>query len=312
MHVSVLLEESLAPLLGIQGKLYVDCTLGGGGHTAWLLEKLPEARIIAFDKDESMIAKAKERFREQIGAGRLVLLHRDYGQIQESLRELGLKGVDGLIADLGVSSFQLDLAERGFSFMRKGPLDMRMDQSATLTAREIVNHWPQAELERIFFEYGEERWSKKIVRKLLEQRSQEEISDTQTLAHLVESVVPREKGRARAFHPATRVFQALRIAVNDELGNLEKLLAAIPDILNPGGAAAIISFHSLEDRLVKQRFRYLSMDCICPPPIMTCERCHKPPGHLATSKPIVPTEAEETANPRARSAKLRIFFKNTV
>lgn len=311
MHISVLLQESLAPLIARKGHVYVDCTLGGAGHTAWLLEQLPNARVIAFDKDQSMIEAARLRFPDEVKGGRLSLVHADYGSVGLALRQMSVAGIDGMIADLGVSSFQLDIAERGFSFSKKGPLDMRMNQAAALDAREIVNTWAPQELERIFFTYGEERYSKKIVRKIVEQRSQEPIEDTEALARLIQSAVPRPKGR-ETIHPATRVFQALRIAVNGELDSLQNLLEQIPDILNPGGVAAIISFHSLEDRPVKQRFRLLSAACICPPEIMTCARCNHPPGYLVSNKPIVPTEQEESQNPRARSAKLRIFYKNSV
>lgn len=310
-HLTVLLREAAAPLVDNRGSIYIDCTLGGGGHTDWLLKRKQEARVIAFDRDEDMLEKARTRFREEIAAGRLVLVHGNYGDIRERLNELGVEKVDGILVDAGVSSFQLDIAERGFSFTKSGPLDMRMDRTQPLTAYEIVNKWPRQELERVFFEYGEERFSRKIASRIVEAREKNPIADTLALANIVEDCLPRAHGPRKGVHPATRIFQAIRIAVNGELDGLRQLLGTIPEILNPGGVFSAISFHSLEDRLVKERLRYLTNACVCPLMVVTCPRCNHPPGFLLQKKPVVPSEQEMAANPRSRSAKLRVFVRNS-
>lgn len=310
-HLPVLLKESTNPLVENRGKIYVDCTLGGGGHTALLLKARPDATVYAIDRDGAMIAKAQERFSTEIAAGRLVLLRGNYGNIRGLLAEVGLKGVDGILVDAGVSSFQLDQAERGFSFLRNGPLDMRMDQDQPLTAYEIVNRWPREEMEKIFFEFGEERFSRKIASRIVENRDRAPIEDTSTLAGIIENCSPRGHGSQKGPHPATRVFQAIRIAVNGELSGLKSLLAEIPELLNPGGVFSAISFHSLEDRLVKERLKFLSSNCVCPPEIITCARCGNAPGYLAQKKPILPTDEELQNNPRSRSAKLRVFVRGS-
>jgi 16S rRNA (cytosine1402-N4)-methyltransferase len=308
-HLPVLLKEAVSPLVENRGGVYVDCTLGGGGHTAYLLEAKPAARVYAFDRDGQMIAKAEERFRGEIAAGRLHLIQSNYGSIRERLAERGIGRVDGILVDAGVSSFQLDQPERGFSFLRNGPLDMRMDQSQPLSAYEVVNHWSRQELERIFFEFGEERFSRKITARIIEQREREPIADTATLARIVENCLPRIRGAQRGAHPATRVFQAIRIAVNGELDDLRRLLREIPDLLQPGGVFSAISFHSLEDRLIKDRLRHLVANCVCPPESPACLGCGHPKGFLRQKKPILPSEEEMEGNPRSRSAKLRIFIK---
>lgn len=310
-HLSVLLKETVAPLAENRGRVYVDCTLGGGGHTAHLLERRPDATVYAFDRDTQMITAAATRFRGEIAAGRLKLVHGNYGNIRERLAELGVPAVDGVMVDAGVSSFQLDQPERGFSFMRRGPLDMRMDQTQPLSAWEVVNRWPRQELEKIFFEYGEERFSRKIAARILERREAAPIEDTQALAEIVEDCLPRVRGPQRGAHPATRVFQAIRIAVNGELEGLRQLLAEIPSLLEPAGVFAAISFHSLEDRLVKERLKFLAAGCICPPEVITCPRCGKPEGYLLQKKPVIPSDDEIAANPRSRSAKLRVFVRRS-
>lgn len=310
-HLPVLLKESILPLVENRGSSYVDCTLGGGGHTAALLKARPDATVYAFDRDEEMISKAKERFKVEIASGHLKLVHGNYGEIRAHLAGLGLSGVDGILVDAGVSSFQLDQPERGFSFIRNGPLDMRMDRSQPLTAHEIVNRWSRADLEKIFFEFGEERFSRKIASRIIENRDRAPIEDTATLAGIVENCLPRARGPQKGAHPATRVFQAIRIAVNGELEGLRQLLEAIPEVLNPGGVFSAISFHSLEDRLVKERLRFLSSNCVCPPEILTCARCGNAPGLLLQKKPILPSDEEMENNPRSRSAKLRVFLRGT-
>ena len=308
MHKPVLLKEATFPLLENPGRIFVDCTLGGGGHLELILKGKPDAIVFAFDRDLHMLEKARTRFREEISTGRLNLIHANYSELKDRLLEHGVHGVDGILLDAGVSSFQLDSPERGFSFMRSGPLDMRMDPTQKLTAHEIVNEWSQEELEKIFFEFGEERFSRKIAGRIVERRSEKPIDDTLALAGIVADCLPRTFGKGP--HPATRVFQAIRIAVNQELEGLQKVLELVPDILNPGGVFAAISFHSLEDRLIKDRLRFLTTACICPLEVITCARCNKPPGVLVQRKPIIPSQTETDENPRARSAKLRVFIKN--
>lgn len=307
-HRPVLLHETIAPLLENSGSVYVDCTLGGGGHLALVLGKKPNARVFAFDQDAAMIERAKERFKVDIASGRLVLIHANYADIRVRLNDFGIGLVDGIILDAGVSSFQLDMPERGFSFMRNGPLDMRMNQSQSVSAYDVVNSWTQSALEKIFFQYGEEKFSRKIAGRIIEAREKQAIADTLTLAGIIESSVPKSKNKGP--HPATRVFQAIRIAVNRELESLERFLLEIPGILNANAPVSIISFHSLEDRLIKERFRHLSAHCVCPPEIITCARCGHPPGIVPKKKPIIAQEEEIATNPRARSAKLRVFIRN--
>jgi 16S rRNA (cytosine1402-N4)-methyltransferase len=307
-HLSVLLRETVQPLIESHGQVFVDATLGGGGHSAYLLASKPNIRLYAFDRDMTMLERARTRFAVEIGEGRLILIHANYQDIREELAKYTVTGVDGIMADFGVSSFQIDLADRGFSFNKRGPLDMRMDQSAPLSAYEVVNEWTARDLEQIFWKYGEEKFGRKIAERIVQRRQEKPIADTLELATIVSECIPKHtQGK---INPATRVFQAIRIAVNQEIAGIEKFLQTIPDFLNPGGVASIISFHSLEDRLVKERFKFLSAACICPPEVMTCERCQKPPGRLEQNKPIIPSEDEVKLNPRARSAKLRIFYKN--
>ncbi len=311
-HITVLLREAVAPLVENRGNIYIDCTLGGGGHTDLLLKRKPApARIFAIDRDQDMLDRAATRFRDEIAAGRLTLLHGNYGDLKELLSGVGVERVDGVLVDAGVSSFQLDIPERGFSFTKQGPLDMRMNRAQPLTAYEIVNHWPRQQLEQVFFEYGEERFSRKIAARIVEAREKNPITDTLQLAGIVEDCLPRAHGTRKGVHPATRIFQAIRIAVNGELDGLRKLLLEVPAILNPGGVFSAISFHSLEDRLVKERLRYLTNACVCPLMVVTCARCNPPPGFLLQKKPILPSEEEMEANPRSRSAKLRVFVRNS-
>lgn len=309
-HLTVLLREAVAPLVANTGNIYIDCTLGGGGHTAALLQKRADACVFAIDRDHDMLDKAATRFQAEVAAGRLTLIHGNYGELRELLSRVGINKVDGILVDAGVSSFQLDIPERGFSFMKSGPLDMRMDRSQVLTAFEVVNKWPRQDLEKVFFEYGEERFSRKIASRIVEAREKGPVADTLALANIVEDCLPRAHGPRKGVHPATRIFQAIRIAVNGELDGLRQLLAEIPEILNPGGVFSAISFHSLEDRLVKERLRYLTNACVCPLMVVTCPRCNHPPGLLLQKKPILPTEEEMAENPRSRSAKLRVFVRN--
>ncbi|WAH35540.1 16S rRNA (cytosine(1402)-N(4))-methyltransferase RsmH [Alicyclobacillus dauci] len=306
-HETVLLEATVDAVLPHPGGRYIDATLGGGGHTALLLERSsPNGLVIAFDQDDIAIENAQARFADV--SERLKLVHSNFRDMTERANDLGLEQVDGIVFDLGVSSPQFDIAERGFSYRFDGPLDMRMDRRQAITAETFVNESSQDELARIFFRYGEEKFSRSIARRIVEAREQARITSTLELAELVKSAIPAAARRTGP-HPARRVFQAIRIAVNDELGVLEAGLESAFSLLAPGGRLAVISFHSLEDRIVKQTFRDFATGCICPPelPICTCGRT--PRGKLVTRKPIEPSADEQTKNPRARSAKLRTIEK---
>lgn len=283
-HRPVLPTEVLDALAPAAGQTIVDATVGAGGH-AWLLaEQLgPTGRLIGLDQDPAMLALARPR----LEGFPVTLVHANFDQLSLVLSELGIPAVDGVLADLGVCSDQIDTPERGFSFQQPGPLDMRMDPEQGEPARVLLRRLSERQLADLFWRYGEERFSRRIARKIVETRRRAPLETTQELAELVRHCVPRPRGRWHAIDPATRVFQALRIAVNDELGALDRFLAALPDCMRPGGRAVVISFHSLEDRRVKQAFR---------------DRQH---WEVLTAKPLQPTEEEVRNNPRARSAKLR-------
>ncbi len=284
-HIPILAPEIARLLLQRPDGVYVDATLGLGGHSRFFLSQLgPQARVIGFDKDEEALALARERVNDP----RLSAVHASYTQAPQVLAELGLDGADGALFDLGLSSYQLDNPARGFSLLRDGPLDMRFDLSAPLTAEQIVNDGAMADLERILVQYGEERKAHEIVLAIMSARRQGRIRTTFALKNIVESVV---RGRGK-IHPATQTFQALRIAVNDELGCVEHVAAMLPKLLRPGGRAAVLTFHSLEDRLVKTRFKEL---CACGG------------WRLVNKHVIVPGYEEVHQNPRSRSAKLRVI-----
>ena len=284
MHTPVLLEESTDLLLGSGGRLFVDCTLGLGGHTRKILEKNPQAFVIGIDRDEEAIELAKENLREF--EGRFSIYKADFADLDEVLRAEGIDKVDGFLFDLGVSMFQLK-SERGFSFQIEAPLDMRMDKDQKLTAYKVVNEYPERELARIIWEYGEEKLSRKIARAIVRYRKKKPIETTKELAEIVLSVYPERLKHGR-IHPATRTFQAIRIEVNRELESLRTALEKTPDLLNPKGRLVVISFHSLEDRIVKNFFRE-----------------HSDIFRVLTKKPITPSEEEIKMNPASRSAKLR-------
>ncbi len=284
MHIPVLLEESTCLLLGGSRRLYVDCTLGLGGHTRRILEKEPKAFVVGIDRDEEAIELAKDNLKEF--EGRVAFYKADFAYVDEVLREEGVDRVDGFLFDLGVSMFQLR-SERGFSFQIEAPLDMRMDMDQRLTAYRVVNEYPEKELARILWEYGEERLSRKIARAIVHRRREKPIETTTELADIVLSVYPGRM-RHRRIHPATRTFQAIRIEVNRELESLKTALAKVPDLLAPGGRLVVISFHSLEDRIVKNFLRE-----------------HSDLFKVLTKKPITPSEEEIRMNPASRSAKLR-------
>ncbi len=305
-HKPVLLEECLAALNIRPDGVYVDGTLGRAGHSLEICRRLTTGRLIAIDRDESAIEAARVRLADY--QDRLTLVHSNFQRLGDILDELGLPGVDGLLFDLGVSSPQLDEPERGFSYMHDAPLDMRMDRSAALTAREVVNTWPYEELRRILFDYGEERYAPAIARRIVQQREQAPIETTLELAELIRSAMPGAALREKQ-HPAKRSFQAIRIAVNGELDALPPMLEGACEHLRPGGRLAVISFHSLEDRIVKKTLQELCTGCTCPPNFPVCVCGKQPKMKLVSRKPIAAGPAELTYNPRARSAKLRVAEK---
>ena len=297
IHAPVLVQEVLTWLDPRPGETFLDGTLGGGGHAEALLERLgPQGKLYGLDQDPTALAAAGARL-ARFG-GSFSALRTNF----RSLPDLDLPPLDGLLLDVGVSSPQLDTAARGFSFQQAGPLDMRMDPDGPMTAADLLADAPEAELARIFYEYGEERYSRRVARAIVARRREAPFEDTVDLATVVRKHVPRDPS---GIHPATRVFQALRIAVNDELGALASVLPAAVQRLAPGGRIAVISFHSLEDRLVKQTFRDLERGCTCPPrqPICTCGK--QPQLAVLTRKPVTASEEELRCNPRSRSAKLR-------
>jgi 16S rRNA (cytosine1402-N4)-methyltransferase len=303
LHESVLGKEIVEALRPAPGKLLLDGTLGGGGHSLLLLEG--GAHVIGIDKDPRALAAARARLARFGEAFRAV--RADFRDAKNVLAALGLSAVDGALVDLGVSSPQLDQGERGFSFSRPGPLDMRMSSEGEPLA-DLLRRIEEGELARILREYGEEPFARPIARAVKRAVQAGEPLDTARLAELVSSAIPR-KAWPRKIHPATRTFQALRIAVNDELGALASWLEALPAVLSPGGRAAAISFHSLEDRMVKERFRALTQACTCPPDFPVCACGAQATFAPVTRKPIVAGEAEVAQNPRARSAKLRVVEK---
>lgn len=305
-HVTVLLEETVNAVVTNPSGKYVDCTLGGAGHSKRVLTKLHgTGKLIGFDQDASAILHAKEFFGED---ERVTLINRNFEYLEETLKELDLLPVDGILFDLGVSSPQLDEAERGFSYMQDAPLDMRMDPSSSLTAREIVNTWTEEALAQVIWKYGEERWSKRIAQFIVQARNERLLETTGDLVHAIKAAVPAAVRRSGP-HPAKRTFQAIRIAVNDELGTLDRVLDQALHCLGPGGRIAVITFHSLEDRIVKDRMRSWLGRCTCPPELPICRCNAKKLAKVLTRKPILPSEEEVEQNPRSRSAKLRVAEK---
>ena len=306
VHLPVMPVEALANLIGDEpGGLFVDATLGLGGHTELILQASPLNRVIGFDRDAEAIALAKARLAEF--GERFDAMHCDYRQIKSVLQERKIESVTGVLADLGVSSFQFDEPERGFSFKSDSPLDMRMDRSQRETAADLVNELSESELADVIYEFGEERAARRIARLIVAERAKGAIKTTAQLANLVVRAV-HQKGHWR-IHPATKTFQALRIAVNRELDELDQFVADAIEVLKPGGRLAIITFHSLEDRIIKQAFRFQSGHCVCPPSQPVCQCGTAKRVNVLTRKAIQPTDAEIAVNPRARSAKLRACQK---
>jgi 16S rRNA (cytosine1402-N4)-methyltransferase len=316
-HVPVMVEEVLRYLQPEDGGVYVDGTLGGGGHTQAILERsAPDGRVLGIDADAQAIARVRERLAEFVDTGRLVLVQGNFVKLARIVDEASFVSIQGVVLDLGFSSEQMDDAQRGFSFSLDGPLDMRLDQSQGESAADIVNSASEHELADIFWRYGEETRSRQIARRIVKARAKGAITRARQLAELAAAGVAYKPG---AIHPATRTFQALRIAVNDELEHLEAVLPQVLDVLSrgstefvdrkeaqvKGGRMVIIAFHSLEDRIVKEFMRREARDCICPPQVPVCVCGHKARLHVLTPKPVTPTVTEVATNPRARSAKLR-------
>lgn len=310
-HVPVLFEETLDGLAIRPDGVYVDCTTGGAGHAGGILERLTAGgRLIALDQDQDALAAAAPRLEARCKGGSFELVRSNFAGLSEVLDSLGISSVDGILADLGVSSHQLDKAERGFSYMQDGPLDMRMDQGSGQTAADLIASLDASALAEIFRTYGEERYATKIAQAIVQRRQYKPFNTTADLADVIREAMPA-KARREKQHPAKRCFQALRIAVNGELDKLRTLLDSAPALLAPGGRLAIITFHSLEDRIVKQAFRLWSQPCICPSHIPACVCGRKPLGHVPGSrKGVVASKEEAEMNARARSARLRVFERN--
>ena len=305
-HKPVLLEECLQALDIKPDGIYLDGTLGRAGHSLEILRRLTTGKLIGIDRDLTAIEAAKERLAEF--GDRVTLVHSNFSELESVLRQLQVSGLDGMLFDLGVSSPQLDEAHRGFSYMKDAPLDMRMDSTAELDAYQVVNTWSYEELRHILFTYGEERYSPQIAKAITRRREEKPIETTFELVDIIRSAMPAAALREKQ-HPAKRSFQAIRIAVNGELDALEPMLKAACEGLKPGGRLAVITFHSLEDRIVKQTMKELATGCTCPPQFPVCVCGKKPKMNLVTRKPIVSGAEELEYNPRARSAKLRVAEK---
>ena len=305
-HVSVLLEECIEGLNIKPDGIYVDGTLGGAGHSSVIASKLTTGRLIGIDRDPVALKAAGERLAPY--GDRVTLVHSNFCELDTALDSLGITGVDGILLDLGVSSPQLDDGQRGFSYMADAPLDMRMNGEDALDAKQIVNQWSYEELKRILYDYGEERFAPRIAAAICKRREEKEIETTLELVDIIRSAMPASALREKQ-HPAKRSFQAIRIAVNDELGSVERVMRKAIPLLNKGGRLAVITFHSLEDRIVKQAMAEAAKGCTCPPEFPVCVCGKKPQVKLITRKPIVSGEEELERNPRARSAKLRICEK---
>lgn len=305
-HTSVLLAESIDALRLRPDGIYIDGTLGGGGHSAQIAQRLTTGCLIGIDRDEAALHAASERLTPY--GNRVKTVRGNFCDMAELLHGLGFSGADGILLDLGVSSPQLDEAERGFSYMTDAPLDMRMDRRQAFSAYEVVNTWSYDELKRILFDYGEERYAPRIASAICREREKAPVETTGELVRIIRQSLPAPALREKQ-HPAKRSFQALRIAVNDELGALRRAMEAAVPLLNPGGRLAVITFHSLEDRIVKNAMAAAAKGCTCPPELPVCVCGKKPTVRLVTHKPVLPGETELNDNPRARSAKLRVCEK---
>lgn len=306
-HQSVLLEECIENLRIRPEGIYVDGTLGGGGHSYEICKRLSSGgRLIGIDQDDAAIEAAGRRLEEF--AGKVTIVRSNYCHMRAELAKLGITSIDGVILDLGVSSYQLDQADRGFTYREDAPLDMRMDQRQSMTAKDVVNEYSEMELYRIIRDYGEDRFAKNIAKHIVRARQEKVIETTGELIHIIKAAIPA-RTRMVGGHPAKRTFQAIRIEVNRELDVLRDSLDDLIDLLNDGGRICVITFHSLEDRIVKTAFHRNENPCTCPPDFPVCVCGKKPVGRVVTRKPILPTEKEMEENPRSKSAKLRIFEK---
>ena len=305
-HRPVLLDECIQALNIRPDGIYVDGTLGRAGHSREIAKRLTTGRLICVDRDDAALEAAKERLADWMD--KVTLVHSNFDHIDAILNDLGLSGVDGMLFDLGVSSPQLDDGSRGFSYMANAPLDMRMDRSEGLTAADVVNTWSQEELRRILFQYGEERCASQIAAAIVRRRGDKPIETTLELVEVIKSAMPAKALREKQ-HPAKRSFQAIRIAVNDELASVDRMLRGAVPRLNKGGRLAVITFHSLEDRIVKTGLAEFAKGCTCPPDFPVCVCGKTPDVKLVNKKPILPTQEEIEENPRARSAKLRVAEK---
>lgn len=305
-HISVLYEESIRALNISDNGIYVDGTLGGGGHSRGVLSRNETCSLIGIDRDSEAIAAAGERL-APFGK-RAVLVNDNFCNVKDILKKQGVEKINGALLDLGVSSYQLDNAQRGFSYMHNAPLDMRMNSNDAITARDIVNSYSAEELARIFFDYGEEKWSKRIAEFIVREREKSPVETTGQLAQIIKAAIPK-KARLDGGHPAKRVFQAIRIEVNGELKILEQAIRDFADVLVTGGRIAVITFHSLEDRIVKSTFRSLAEGCTCPKEFPVCVCGGKPTVKIITKRPILPDTKELDVNSRSKSAKLRVAEK---
>lgn len=303
-HVSVLLQECINGLCIRPDGIYVDGTTGGGGHSLEIAKRITTGRLICIDQDLNAHAAAKERLKDHLD--KITFVHDNFGNIGSILDELGIDRIDGMLMDIGVSSHQLDEAERGFSYQQDAPLDMRMDATKPFSAYDVVNTYSEADLDRIIFTYGEERWAKRIAQFIVAERANKSIETTGELVDVIKKAVPKG-ARKDGPHPAKRTFQAIRIEVNGELDVLERAIDQAAHRLTEGGRLCIITFHSLEDRIVKEAYRRQENPCICPPQFPVCVCGRKPVGKVITRKPIVPSKEELAENHRSRSAKLRIL-----
>ena len=308
-HKSVLLEETIDSLNIKPDGIYVDGTLGGGGHASEVCRRLGEhGRLIGIDQDQDAITAAGERLAEF--GDKVTIVRSNYEQIKSVLQELGIEKVDGIYLDLGVSSYQLDTADRGFTYNEDdAPLDMRMDQRNPMTAADIVNEYDEMDLYRIIRDYGEDRFAKNIAKHIVKARQEKRIETTDELVEIIKAAIPA-RVRAEGGHPAKRTFQAIRIELNHELEVLDESIDTMVDLLNPGGRLSIITFHSLEDRIVKTRFKTCENPCICPPDFPVCVCGRKSRGKVITRKPIVPSGQELEENTRSKSSKLRVFERS--
>ena len=308
VHKSIMLEEVIESLAIKPNGIYVDGTLGGAGHSSEIVKRLGEdGRLIGIDQDGEAIEAATKRLKPY--KDKVTIVRSNYAQMKEVLRDLGIHKVDGILLDLGVSSYQLDNAERGFTYREDVPLDMRMDQRQTKTAKDIVNDFSEMELYHIIRNYGEDKFAKNIAKHIVAARQKQEITTTGELNEIIKAAIP-QKVRATGGHPSKRTYQAIRIELNHELDVLRDNLDDMIDLLNPGGRICIITFHSLEDRIVKSNFKKNENPCTCPPSFPVCVCGNKSKGTVITRKPILPSEKELEENSRAKSAKLRVFEKN--